>query len=123
MAALKQFARTAELYETQSPHAASLRTNRKHELKAFITALLEKNVGELVFSDDALFVAVLDLATADYGVEQKKIAEHLGLSPTAITRWRQGESLPKPYARKAVILTISALIESRLSAIDTVAAP
>jgi hypothetical protein len=81
-------------------------------------ALAQDNVAEYVATDEELFATIVDLSTTEYGIEQRKIAEHLAVNPTAVTRWKSREHAPRPYARKAVILAISALVELKLNELE-----
>ena len=94
--------------------AAGLLERRREEIQAFMTALNENKMQELVAEDEELFSTIVDLATSDYGIEQKRIADHLGVNPSAVGRWKSREHAPRPYARAAVITVISALVEERL---------
>ena len=96
-------------------NSAQWRERRCGELRAFQIALAQDNVAEYVAADEELFATIVDLSTTEYGVEQRKIAEHLAVSPTAVTRWKSREHAPRPYARQAVIQAISALVEAKLN--------
>jgi hypothetical protein len=96
----------------------ALHGRRRHELEVFLVSLEESQIKEQVFSDDDLFASIVDLATSEYGIEQKNVAAHLGVSATAVNRWKNREHAPRPYARRAVIDTVAALVKERLKSME-----
>lgn len=103
------------LPESRSP-SENLRGRRRKELEAFLVSIKQDQVADMVFDDVELFSTIVDMATSDYGIEQKTIASYLGVNPTAVGRWKSREHAPRAYARRSVIVTIVSLLEAKLQA-------
>lgn len=97
-----------------SDFTSLLRSRRNAEIEAFLIALGENSLQQAIADDDA-FSAILDLAIGDYGVLQKDLASHLGVSPSAVGRWRANDSVPPAFARPPVIAALAALVAKKLS--------
>ncbi len=89
---------------------------RRDEIRAFAIAL--KNEEFLSFistpEGDESFGDLIELAIREYGVSQREVATATSATPSTVSRWMNGQSLPPRYARKSIVEAIAMIIDHNL---------
>jgi hypothetical protein len=95
---------------------SEIQKSRLHTLEIFARLLDEEVTKAAVQEDDTYFASLVRLAVNDYGVKQSVIAQKLGVSAPAVSRWMSMLSLPVPYVRKGIVEAMEEIISSNVAA-------
>lgn len=67
--------------------------------------------------DEDLIEAV-NIATGRLDISAKEFAEKFGVTPSTISRWKNGKSMPIAFARKAVIDQVIQIAKKQVTALE-----
>jgi ribosome-binding protein aMBF1 (putative translation factor) len=89
---------------------------RRNEIKAFSIALRDEGFLNFISTPegDHSFCEFIELAIREYGVSQREVATATNATPSTISRWMSGQSMPPRYARKSIVEAIAMIIDHNL---------
>jgi len=85
-------------------------------LLAVIKQLTTVTNSEAPVSDEDL-IEIINLATSRLNLSSRELASKFGVTPSTISRWKNGKNMPIPFVRKAIFTQIIKIANEQIIAL------